>query len=307
MGRFWVNAPASQALRHGFTVADVERVTVSVVCQGHGTQGLDRDDRFEAAWGAVVELLYASESAPSRDELYNAARRGLGRLREQDLQARGFASRSYLSGAATAPQFLRFWQNIPAEPVAEQVTESVAVGQVLAMLTDRQREVLWALADHGDYQSAQAATGLSRSEFFKRLSEARCAFLAHWHQGETLPPRRGRDHRAGWSVANEPPVAQAALDTAKGRAMLRQVEAAFDGQQCVYARTLWERLAGRCPDFQGWGQRQVAALLRAYGVPTNKAMRIGGRSAPNRTAYRLADIRQALDEIDRTPATALAA
>lgn len=307
MGRFWAGAPADQVLRFGFTVADVERVTVSVVCQNSWAQGLDRDDRFEAAWGAVVELLYSSESAPSRDELYNAARRGLNLLREQDLHARGFASRSYSCGAATAPRFLRFWQNIPGEPVADQVSEQVAVGQVLAMLTDQQRAVLWALANQGDYQSAQAATGLSKAEFFKRLSEARIAFLACWHQDETPQPRRGRDHRAGWSVANQPHVVQAASDTAKGRTMLRQIAAAFDGQSCVYARTLWQRLTERHPDFQGWGQRQVAALLRAYGVPTNKAMRIGGRQAPNRTAYRLADIHQALAEIDRTPATALAA
>src|SRR5256885_12213273 len=85
----------------------------------------------------------------------------------------GIADRDLTAGIGSAPKFAAYWFEPPRTPPDEAVCERVALGQVLAALSPRSRQVLVTLAAAGDYRPAAELLGIPYSSFNDYMSIAR--------------------------------------------------------------------------------------------------------------------------------------
>ena len=185
-------------IAHGYTLADVHRLTRTAIHRRSAYSACDADERYAAGWHAAVELLLTAEDPPTRHDLVRAAwdaadyetrraaeHRGVGRTR-------GDGSRS--DGATV--KFWAYWdRGTRTTPSHEAgIVDRIALGQIWPRLTESQRQALTALATLGSYQAAADTLGLDYYAFCRRVSTGRTRYLALWLEGET--PRRGwRDRR----------------------------------------------------------------------------------------------------------------
>ena len=127
-------------LRHGFTYGRAVELAWGAVGKDPYTRSMDLGDRFEAAWGAAVECLYAAAAPPTTDDLRYAAQAGLTRLRRAELRERGFAygkngARDPLAGPGSAVGFRCYWHS-PLPPTPEDIVVSrTALRQILPTLS----------------------------------------------------------------------------------------------------------------------------------------------------------------------------
>jgi DNA-directed RNA polymerase specialized sigma24 family protein len=179
-------------LRFGFTCGHLEALAWGAVHHHTPSRGLDPSDRFEAAWGAIAEHLYAAAEPPSPLDLTGAGLAGLDRLRQRGLHERGYFRKNRDEsdpGAWTVPagSYYRYWTR-PAEPTPEEVAvDRTALAQVMARLEPGHAEALLALAEYDDYEAAAAALELSQTAFNARVRRGRAAFLVLWHEHEAVP------------------------------------------------------------------------------------------------------------------------
>lgn len=197
----WVNVLPGrpESLRHGYTLDDVERLAASAV-KANPTMACDVQDRYEEAWSAVVECLYAAEQPPPEHELIAAGAAAIRDLVRLDHRSRGVVEADAWSGGAHAPNFVRFWTGLSARAPSPEakVVERVAVLQILAALTPARREALLALAAHdGDRDAAADAQGLSYGTSNTRIIDARRQCLELWHEGEVPSKIWGHDRAGG--------------------------------------------------------------------------------------------------------------
>jgi DNA-directed RNA polymerase specialized sigma24 family protein len=288
-------------LRFGFNYRQVEALAWSAVHHHIPSRGLDLSDRFEAAWGAVVEYLYAASEPPSPLDLTGAGLAGLDRLRKRGLDERGYFRKNRDGndpGAWTVPagSFYRYWTR-PAEPTPEdQAVEATAVRQVMAALGPTCAEALAALAEHGDYETAARTLGLSQTAFNARVRRGRAAFLALWHEHEAVPGRRRTDKRLYRRVSRSEPADHA--DTAQSLSAARD---AFGGRSTIASVDLLARLAAADPGRYGaWDCHDLSTLLGAHDV-TRHRVAVDGDDR-KRVGYRLEDITSALAELTATRA-----
>lgn len=80
----------------------------------------------------------------------------------------------------------------------------MTLAAVWPRLSDRDRDVLTALAVHDDVRDAAAALGMVHSSFRTYLSTARRAVLALWHDWETPHRPKGYASRRNHHVEREP-------------------------------------------------------------------------------------------------------
>jgi len=184
-----VSAVAAQDIdvRHGYTVADVQRLarvailararslrpTVATYPQIHGE-----------ACGLIVIYLYEQADRPAEVELLRAVDRGFSAATEKDLSFRG---RPRSGDYGTAPRFAKYWMDFATSMSAspeDRVVDHIAVRQILAHLSPARREPIIVMAATGDRDLAAEALGITRSQFTTRLTKARAAFRALWHEGE---------------------------------------------------------------------------------------------------------------------------
>jgi DNA-directed RNA polymerase specialized sigma24 family protein len=283
-------------LRHGFTSGHLEALAWGAVRRHTPSQGLDTSDRFEAAWGAIVEHLYASAEPPSPLDLSGAGLAGLDRLRQRGLHERGYFRKNRDGndpGAQAVPagSYYRYWTR-PAEPTPEETAvDRTALAQVMARLEPAHAEALLALAEHGDYEAAAGALGLTQTAFNARIQRARAAFLALWHEHEAVPGRWRTDKRLYRRVSRSEPAGHA--DAARS---LSDIRDAFAGRATVASVDLLARLAAAGPGRYGtWDCHDLGALLGAHGV-TRHRVAVDGDDR-KRVGYRLADIDGALAEL----------
>jgi hypothetical protein len=176
-------------LCHGYTVARVRTLCLGVVKRQpwyYGAEVASHQERVEVAWHAIIEHLYASDWPPSPVELMQAASRAIN----HDMQkAQQFFGRNTHDRSVTTVTrgFERYWRSaarITPSP-ENKITERVALAQIWPKLSPLHQTVLAALATHGEPGQAAASLGISRKLFYARLSDARKAFLQHWHEGES--------------------------------------------------------------------------------------------------------------------------
>jgi Helix-turn-helix domain len=209
---------ADAELRHGYTIAEVSRLSMRAVRRERWHQAADFDDRLEVAWHAIIEHIYTAAEPPAERDVMYAGWRAIGELVSSDYQFRGHNRQDRYAG--TIAGFERYWWTTArATPGPEErVTERVALGQIWPLLRPLHREVLTALAAHEDYGLAAAALGKSRKTFTTQVGEARRAFLELWHQGEAPSRPWGYDRRRttttnAHSVTNRAVVARARVRT----------------------------------------------------------------------------------------------
>jgi hypothetical protein len=257
--------------------------------------GMDASDRFEPAWGAIVECLYAADEPPSRLDLLRAGSRGLSRLRAGVLRERGYAGRrdgsgrDPAAGPMTARSFWRYWHSpVPPGP-EERATERAAVRQVMAALEPLHAAALLALAEHGDRAGAAAALGVTAGTFGERLREARAAFFVLWHDREA-PSRM-------WRLDSCPRRRFLRSDAADPAGVLADVIGAFGDRTRVASADLLARLAAADPGrYGGWDVRDLNGLLRWCGVTPHR-INVDGDRSDKRQGHWLEDITAALGQL----------
>ncbi|MEV5411435.1 hypothetical protein AB0K60_21675 [Thermopolyspora sp. NPDC052614] len=189
----WGLAMRDVPLRHGFALGDVERLAwVAARRSRWSDQTLFVHDRYLVALSAIAEELFARPGVPEARVLVDCGVRAISRhvfaeRRERGVSDRPDRGRRVREGAwAAMPRFEAFWYTAASPVVAheERVVEVVALGQVWARLSGRNREVLAALAEHGTYEGAAAALGVSRVSVSTLVYHARKQFLRLWHEGE---------------------------------------------------------------------------------------------------------------------------
>lgn len=232
-------------VRHGYTMADLDRIAAAGIARNFGRYVGDIDERHDASRFAVVEHLYTADRPPQRHELIHTAWLADSRYANESRSAHGIGRADRADGAA----FAQYWSHRAAgAPLDERVTERVAVHQILPMLTPSQQEAVRALADLGDYQAVQDALSLKQPTLNIRLRRARRTFEMLWHEGETPRRRVHRDrrvaNRSGLDSAGRPRLTAAQLDEIRERRYAGESVRALASQYGVGRNTIYRLLSG---------------------------------------------------------------
>jgi hypothetical protein len=155
----------------------------------------DRDDLYSAAWHGIVEHLCTTDEPPSRHDLLDAGRQALAQDVKATMRHHGARNDTRNNGA----RYAMYWEWAGrAVPSAEAgIVERIALAQILAALTPRQREAFTALASTADYLDAARLLDIEAQTFRSLLGRARGAFRGLWHEGEAPSAHWGCDRRAG--------------------------------------------------------------------------------------------------------------
>lgn len=193
--------PHTEPIRHGYTLADVDRVARAAVDRA-AERAMDYRDRYDAAWDAVVVRLMAEE-APTFQDLWLAGMAAIGQTVKSYKQTHGYSPTT----GTWRPAFERYWdtgRSIPSPE--EQIIDRMALRQIWPALSRTHREMLATMAVYGDNVAAADAAERTYATFNSHLKNARKEFFALWHQGETPSrfwgkgDRRSRASRTGVQV-----------------------------------------------------------------------------------------------------------
>lgn len=178
----------------GYSMADIERIAWSALRRSVRSMGCDLEDRYETAWGTIVELLFKSSEAPAFHELYKAALVGLSELARERQHLWGTDTRT---GDGAAPRFSTYW--LPPrhqrgnDGFSDHLVEVMSLPTVLGVLSDAEYEAMITLAAYdGDQRRAAEALGLSYSTFYHRIEYGRRKVKAAWFDHETPPSTANR-------------------------------------------------------------------------------------------------------------------
>jgi hypothetical protein len=171
---------------HGHTMADLDRAArmASAVARSWSA---DVEWRYQIAWSSIAEALWAADEPPHPRDLVNAGKRAIDKEMRREQHHHG-CRREEIGGGIMAAAVIYWWdQGRPTSGLESVVIERVALGQILAALSERDAQTLHALAVHGTHSAAAMALKLSEDAFQARLGRARGQFLALWHEGEKAP------------------------------------------------------------------------------------------------------------------------
>lgn len=192
-------------IRHGYNVTDLSRISAAIVSWAARRGAHDLDEKRAIALCALIEELHRHDCDPGLDLLMKAASRALENATDRDWANWGYNSKTKEQQKGFQP----YWRPGAGTPLDESVTESVAVRQILAALSERQRETLEALATcFGDPKAAALLLGINPNSVAGNLRNARAAFLPLWFEHETPPAinwRRGRTNTYSEEAAAERP------------------------------------------------------------------------------------------------------
>lgn len=203
----------------GWTLRELDRAAAHVVrINLSWWPAGDRRDQHDIAWEGIAEYLCSAMSRPSGQDLIEAGRAALSAEVKAHARHHGAGSHNGIPNAGA--RFAAFWFSASAVSSPEgPVTERIAVGQVLAALTPRQRDALSGLALHGDYWKAAGALGIEPQTFRALIGRARKEFFRHWFAPDAPPRIRGCDRRAERHESGDPAVLERrARDAGRARA-----------------------------------------------------------------------------------------
>lgn len=187
---------STTVVAHGYTMRDLDAFARAVVMNNRTWWPAgDRDDLYSAAWHGIVEHLCTTDEPPSRRDLLEAGRQALVQDVKATMRHHGARRDTSNNGA----RYAMYWEWAGrAVPSAEAgIVERIALEQILAALTPRQREAFTALATTGDYLDAASLLDIEAQTFRSLIGRARGAFRGLWHEGETASAHWGCDRRAG--------------------------------------------------------------------------------------------------------------
>jgi hypothetical protein len=180
-------------LRHGYTLSQLNAVSVWTVMHDRYCSFADVDERLEVVWHAIVEHLYTAVEAPARQDLVLAGWRAIREYVQKDARFRGYN----FVGAETRKGYVRYWNSADSAGPEEHITDYLALSQIWPHLKQSQRDLIVALAEQEDYGLAAEAMGQPRRDYANHLRYARIAFRQLWHEGETPSKPWGADRRPG--------------------------------------------------------------------------------------------------------------
>lgn len=231
----WEPAPDDvHTLKHGYNIADVHRLAHVALRRLVGGR-LDYQSRYELAWSGIAECLYTApdDQPPTPPDLIAAGAYSVSRHVQSEMHHHG---RDRNNLGEEMPRFATYWiwMSAPAGSPERRVVEQTALWQIWAQLSDTHRQVLGALAVHGDYQAAAEALGRHPGTFNVHVSRARKAFLVLWHEGEEPSRIWGTDRRVSkrGSLADVDPAKRAAR--AVGRRTGRPEHELVHGKASTY-------------------------------------------------------------------------
>ncbi|MEU5298026.1 hypothetical protein [Streptomyces umbrinus] len=275
---------------HGYTLDDLHHLSRHVVHSDRWHTAGDIEDRYDAAWHAIVEHLLAACERPSRHDLFHAGRVGCDQSVRQRLQAHGYNHHQPATG--TRPSFERYWTTTAAHTPSpeDQIVDRRALWQIWPRLTPRQQQALEALAATDDYQKAAAALGVTPGTFHVLVSKARKRFLALWHEGEQPSRIWGTDRRVGSRTATTPAATKRRPPT---RAVTRR--SGRPQHQLVHGKaSTYNNHNCRCAPCTTAATDQARERNRANGATPRRRI----------TVSQLADIRQRQTAGEAVPAIA---
>jgi hypothetical protein len=186
---------ALTSVAHGYTMRDLDRLAAAA-CSYDRSMASDATTRYDVAWSAIAEALCAATEPPQWHDLFTVGWRAIYAEVREMRHLYGHRDKDGTNEVASSRRFRQYW-TLPPERPDEGIAERMAVGQVLAVLTETERAAVVALAVHDDYQAAADALGIGYSALTVRMSSARKRFRAHWYAPETAPPVKGTDRRVG--------------------------------------------------------------------------------------------------------------
>jgi hypothetical protein len=190
-----VHVARAAELRHGYTLASLNDLSVQAVRVQRFHRTVDFTARVQIAWSAMAEVLYAADEAPTPHDLIRAAWAAIGDEIDRMYRTYGFSTSDRYAGRTR--RFQQYWigagnnTRSPEDPIVERV----ALAQIWPQLRPTHRQLLLALAVHDDYEKAADALNKPRKSFSSQLAEARRAFLTLWHDGEQPSRQWGADRR----------------------------------------------------------------------------------------------------------------
>jgi hypothetical protein len=189
---------AHGALRWRYTIDDLDHAA-RMACKMNRHLAGDTRERYDLAWSAAAEALYAATEQPEFHDLVWAANRAVDDAVAAARSMHGIPARGPhrdLRGAA--PKFATYWlldaQVVPSHEPG--IVDAIALQQILTKLTDVERRALYAYAAAGDRKAAAQLLGVSFTAAATALGKARVRFRTWWHEGET-PSGHWRQSRGG--------------------------------------------------------------------------------------------------------------
>lgn len=181
---------------HGYTVTDISSL-VGVVVLNYARRGSrDLDEKRAVATLAVVEELHRHESDPGASALLRAAEYAVQFETRSAMSDRGYNTNPWKYDREYQVGFPAYWIPGAVTALEDKVVERMATTQVMATLSERQKQTLQTLAEcGGDPKAAAALLGIRPNSVSGNLLNARAAFLALWFEHETPPTinfRKGR-------------------------------------------------------------------------------------------------------------------
>jgi hypothetical protein len=181
-------------LVHDYTMADVNRIARVAVSKHYRTAFMDRSDREDAAWHAIVIELYSRAFPPSFFELLCCAMEALDREFTAARHHNGWQSSPETKGKADrpelnrAPRFTQYWlpRGEPSDGFSDRICDVMALADSLAVLTGDQYEAITTLAAFDNAAGPAAdALGLKYHCFMYRVYSGREKIKAAWFGDET--------------------------------------------------------------------------------------------------------------------------
>ncbi|MCW2899300.1 MAG: hypothetical protein JWO67_1565 [Streptosporangiaceae bacterium] len=169
-------------LRHGYNLADLDRLAKAACRRAKGIRSLEFHVRYETAWSGIAEALCSAPEPPSPSELIAAGGKAINDEARAVVHHAGISEHTWQPMAG----YERYWQYAgrPTPSPEVRVVEQLALWQIWYRLPEEHRSVFLALAAFGDPDAAAASLGMDYHRFTFLLSRARCAFLNCWHEGE---------------------------------------------------------------------------------------------------------------------------
>jgi hypothetical protein len=178
-------------LRHGYNLADLDRLARMALSR-EWARNRDWRHRYDIAWSAIAEALYAAAEPPEPGDLIRAGQESVTGFLHTELRHWGIKH-----DRSRRPSFAMYWDEVARHTASPEngIIERLALWQVWARLRDEDREALLALAIHGEYDKAAATLGLRKYTYYARVRRARVRFLRLWHEGESPSRLWGHDTR----------------------------------------------------------------------------------------------------------------
>lgn len=197
--------PTTTSLWHGYSLDSIDHLARIAAARARGGRILDPDDRYEAAWGFIVEHLATADTAPTTGDLLKGALTAVNRAAQDHRHTWGM-NRAWGSAEGDMGGYQRYWElaRRSAASPEDPVVDRAALRQIWPALSVTHQQVLYALALHdGDHREAATSLGKSLVCFRSHLKGARAAYRALWHEHETPSRMWGRSGQQGRRTAAE--------------------------------------------------------------------------------------------------------